>query len=146
MQQIHLIKVMFHNENSITTPWRAGCALLSTVWRICRALGHLCGAHPEKNNRAVKTLEHKPYGDCLRDMGLFSLENRRFRVDLITIYSTLKGGCSEVGVGLFSQDERLSCTKRDSGWILGKNSPQKEWWGIGTGCPGRWWNHCLWRC
>jgi len=32
-----------------------------------------------------------------------------------------------VGVGLFSQDERLSCTKRDSGWILGKNSPQKEW-------------------
>ena len=20
------------------------------------------------------------------------------------------------------------------------------WWGIGTGCPGRWWSHCPWRC
>jgi len=21
----------------------------------------------------------------------------------------------------------------------------KEWSGIGTGCPGRWWSHHLWR-
>jgi len=22
----------------------------------------------------------------------------------------------------------------------------KEWSGIGTGCPGKWWSHHPWRC
>lgn len=58
---------------------------------------------PEKGNKAVRGLEHKSYGEWLRELGLFSLEEAQRRSYCFQVYSDLKEGDSKVGIGLFSQ-------------------------------------------
>ena len=52
--------------------------------------------------KMVKGLEGKMYEEQLRSLGLFSLEKRRLRGDLIAVYSFLTRGSGGAGTNLFS--------------------------------------------
>ena len=86
----------------------AGAASL----RVLRAVLLYCSSQYKKDSKLLESVqrratkmvkgpEGKTYEEQLRALGLFSLEKRRLRGDLITVYNFLVRGCREAG-DLFS--------------------------------------------
>ena len=96
-----------------------------------------------KMNKGLGSL---PYEERLRKLGLFSLEKRRLRVDLITMFQYLKNDYKEDGDSLLTRSHTEKTRSNGYKLILGRfrldtreNFSQGEQSAIGITSPRKWW-------
>ena len=88
----------------------------------------------------IRGLETKPYEERLKELGMFSLQKRRLRGDMIALFKYLKGCYTEEGQDLFSII--LSCRTHNTGSSKRKPDIRKnfllEQYDSGTSYLGSW--------
>ncbi|KAK4823664.1 hypothetical protein QYF61_005016 [Mycteria americana] len=70
--------------------------------------------------KMIKGLRSLPYDERLRELGLFSLEKRRLRGDLITVFQYLKGSYKEDGASLFTSSHMEKTRSNGYKLLLGR--------------------------
>ena len=103
--------------------------------------------------KMIQGLKHLSSEDKLKELGLFSLEERRLQWDLIPYFQYLKGA--------YKHEENQLFTRGDPDRARGNGFKLKEgifrldvsgsfslrvWWGAGTCCPKRLWMLHPWNC
>jgi len=77
------------------------------------------GVGPEEATKMIRGLKHLSYEEKVRELGLFSLEQKRLWEDLIATFEYLKGTYKKAGEGLFtrvcSDRRRGNCFKVKEG-------------------------------
>jgi len=63
--------------------------------------------------KLIRGMEHLSYEKRLRQLGLFNLEKRRLRGDLIAAVQHLKGAYTKSGEGLFTKARRNGFTLKE---------------------------------